>query len=113
MNKEAEKTAQMRQLNDKLRAGNCLTGQIVITSGIAVLGNDFKLQVAKAVSEPDALTPENDPHQEHDFGSMEIRGHKVFFIVDYYGLDLQMHSLDASGPNITTRVLTTMLAEEY
>ena len=113
MTKEAEKTTRICQLNDELRAGNCLNRQIVITSGIATLGEKFKLQIAKAVSEFDAFTPDNDPHQEHDFGSIEIRGHKVFFKIDYYDLDLEMHSPDASDPNVTTRVLTIMLVEEY
>ena len=113
MTKEAEKTAQMRLLNDELRAGKCLNGQIIITSGIAALEDDFKLQVTKAVSEFDAFTPENDPHQEHDFGSIEMQGHKVFFKIDYYDLDLKMHSPDACDPKVTTRILTIMLAEEY
>ncbi len=113
MKNETQKTARIRQLNDELRGGNCLKGQIVITSGIAALGDDFKLQVAKAVSKFDTFTPENDPHQEHDFGSIEVGNHKVFFKIDYYDLELKMHSPDASDPDVTTRVLTIMLAEEY
>ena len=113
MKNKAEKIIRIRQLNDELRTGKCLNGQIVITSGIAALGDAFKMEVAKAVSEFEAFTLDNDPHQEHDFGSIEVQGHKVFFKIDYYDLDLEMHSPDASDPSVTARVLTIMLAEEY
>ena len=55
----------------------------------------------------------NDPHQEHDFGSFEAEGHTIFFKIDYYDKQLQMHSPDPSNPAVTQRVITIMLAEEY
>ena len=32
----------------------------------------------------DEFTSDNDPHEEHDFGSFEIDGQKFFFKHDYY-----------------------------
>jgi len=49
----------------------------------------------------------NDPYEEHDFGSFEADGHKIFFKIDYYD------SPDPSDPAVTNRVITIMLAEEY
>jgi hypothetical protein len=55
----------------------------------------------------------NDPYDEHDFGSVTVAGHVVFFKIDYFDLDLRNHSPDPSEPAVTRRVMTLMLAEEY
>ena len=54
-----------------------------------------------------------DPYEEHDFGSFEADGHKIFFKIDYYHSTLTVHSPDPSDPAVTNRVITIMLAEEY
>ena len=59
------------------------------------------------------FNPDNDPHQEHDFGMVEVDGQKVFFKFDYFDNGLQMHSPDVLNRAVTRRVLTIMLAEEY
>ncbi|MFC7662021.1 DUF3768 domain-containing protein [Methylorubrum suomiense] len=60
-----------------------------------------------------AFTPDNDPHGEHDFGSVEHKGTRYFWKIDYYDLQLAMHSPDAANPAVTVRVLTLMRADEY
>jgi hypothetical protein len=60
-----------------------------------------------------AFTPDFDPYGEHDFGSFRYAGETIFWKIDYYDLDLQMHSPDPSDLAVTARVLTIMLAEEY
>jgi len=100
-------------LNDELRKGQGTNGEIMLTSGIHGQGQDFVTEVAKAVAEFDAFTPDNDPHHEHDFGSLEVQGKKIFFKLDYYDLAMKMLSPDPSDPAVTKRVLTIMLAEEY
>ena len=61
----------------------------------------------------DRFTADNDPHGEHDFGSFELSGERLFWKIDYYDLDLQFGSNDPCEPALTRRVLTLMLASEY
>lgn len=59
------------------------------------------------------FTEDNDPHGEHDFGSLEHNGHSVFWKIDYYDQDVKYGSDNPADIERTVRVLTIMLAEEY
>jgi hypothetical protein len=37
----------------------------------------------------------------------------VFFKIDYYDVAMRLHSPDPADPEVTERVITVMLAEEY
>ena len=105
-------TARIRELND--RARQSFTGcRVVITRGIAELGDDAVQQILGRVRSYDQFTPDNDPYHEHDFGSFHHGPHHVFWKWDYYDLDYSMHSPDPADETVTARVLTVMLAEEY
>ncbi len=102
----------IRALNDELRQHH--RGElIVVTPGIQALGSELIQQIDEAISRFDSFTPDNDPYSEHDFGSVEVQGHRVLFKIDYYDLDLSGHSPDPADPEVTRRVMTLMLAEEY
>lgn len=103
-------SATIALLNDLART--TLTDcRLVITQGIAGL-DDLEALIAR-VQAYHAFTPSNDLYGEHDFGSFEYVGNTVFWKIDYYDLDLLMHSPDPADPTVTCRVLTVMLAEEY
>jgi hypothetical protein len=105
-------TNKIAQLNDQAR--RTFTGcRVVITAGIAVLPIQTQHSIIAAVQQFDDFSEHNDPYCEHDFGSFAYQHHHVFWKWDYYDLDLQMASLDPSIPEITTRILTIMLANEY
>ncbi len=105
-------TARIRDLNDHAR--QTITGcRVVVTRGIADLGDEAVGQVLAQVRTYDRFTPDNDPYGEHDFGSFHCCEHQVFWKWDYYDVDMSMHSPDPSDDTITTRVLTIMLADEY
>jgi hypothetical protein len=53
------------------------------------------------------------PYEEHDFGSFEADGQRIFFKIDYFHKALSHHSPDPCDPSVTERVITIMLAEEY
>jgi Protein of unknown function (DUF3768) len=106
------KTERIRELNDELRQ-HLLGGHALITPGIAALGEQFVERLVKTIAVFDDFCHANDPHEEHDFGNVEIEGHNIFFKIDYYDRTLTFHSPDPSDPNVTERVMTIMLAHEY
>ena len=59
------------------------------------------------------FTPDNNPYDEHDFGSFEHAGQKIFWKIDCYDRDMNYGSPDPADETVTERVLTVMLAEEY
>ncbi len=106
------KTARIRALNDELRQ-HLSGGMAVITVGVAALGPAAVERIVKTIAVFDDFCHANDPHEEHDFGSFEADGQKIFFKIDYFDRDLSLHSPDPADPNVTERVITIMLAEEY
>ncbi len=59
------------------------------------------------------FTEENDPYNEHDFGSFYYKGEQIYWKIDYYDKNYRFYSENPCNPNITNRVMTIMLAEEY
>jgi len=102
----------IRAINDQARRSfqGC---RVLITRGIAELGDDAVHAILAQVRSYDSFTADNDPYGEHDFGSFHWGEVQVFWKFDYYDLDFSMHSPDASDPCVTARILTIMLAEEY
>jgi hypothetical protein len=106
------KTEQIRALNDDLRK-HLIGGLAVITPGVASLGQAAVERLVKTIAVFDDFCHENDPHEEHDFGSFNAEGETIFFKIDYYDKSLSMHSPDPADPTLTQRVITVMLASEY
>ena len=104
--------ARIAALNDQLR---CLGegGQVVVTAGVLSLGEADVREIVAAVRAFDRFCDDNDPHGEHDFGALEVAGRRIFFKIDYYDQTLTAASPDPVDPDITRRVMTIMLAEEY
>lgn len=110
---EEFRTKRIQRLNDALRHGQVENASVVLTVGVSSLGKAFVTEAAQAVIKFDAFTEDNDPHEEHDFGSVELLGEKLFWKIDYFDLKLERHSPDAANAELTCRVLTIMLASEY
>ena len=87
--------------------------RLVVTQGVAALG-DIDAIIAR-VQAFDAFTTDNDPYGEHDFGSFEFGEDRqlIFWKFDYYDLDMNGASPDATEPSVTCRVLTVLLGIEY
>lgn len=112
----SDTTKRIRDLNDAFRRSlyDRSLGKTYTTDGVVALGHEFVARVLAAVAAFDAFDSHNDPWNEHDFGSLDIDGERVFFKIDYYSkFDPDLGSEDPSDPNATERVMTIMLAEEY
>jgi hypothetical protein len=105
-------TDHIRTLNDDLRR-HLVGGGAVMTPGIAALGPELVELVVKTLAAFDDFHHANDPYEEHDFGAFEVDGHRIFFKIDYFDKSLTHHSPDPADPNVTERIITIMLAEEY
>ena len=105
-------TQRIRELNDAFRM-TFTGGRVMMTSGVSQLAAETRTKLTAAVQAFDRFTRNNDPHGEHDFGSVEIDANRFFWKIDYYDLAMGQHSVDAANPEATIRVLTIMFADEY
>jgi len=85
------------------------TQPFMLTTGI--VGLDKLDEITRLVREHDSFTEDNDPYGEHDFGSFDLAGKRLFWKIDYYDIDLRgwCDPMDDQ----CRRVLTVLLAEEY
>jgi hypothetical protein len=102
----------IRELNDAFRT-TFLGGRVMATAGVAALPDDVRAELFAKVRSFTGFNEENDPHGEHDFGGVEQAGGKFFWKIDYYDPSLENGSENPEDPEVTTRVLTIMRAEEY
>ncbi len=110
---EQDSTTKIRELNDRFRTSLSLDGKRLMTVGIQSLPLADQIAITGKVMTFDTFTEDNDPHGEHDFGSFEHNGNRIFWKIDYYDRACEYGSEDPADPTRTTRVLTILLADEY
>ncbi len=106
----------IRALNDQIRQlGPSQSSNVrwLITAGVHQLGTLDVIAAIERTRTFDAFDADNDPHSEHDFGAFDLAGHRIFWKIDYYSLDLSGGSPDPAEEAVTCRVLTIMLSYEY
>ena len=81
-----------------------------MTAGVNSKGPEFVAKALIKVIAFNDFTADNDPHGEHDFGSFELDGEKLFWKIDYFDLAAELRT-NPTDPSAS--VLTVMLAEEY
>ena len=108
-------TNKIAELNDNLRKHMWSPGRnkIVLTRGVYSSPLMEQMLLLKKVRDFNEFNKANDQYKQHDFGRVEHNGTNYFFKIDYYNLDMDACSDDASNPDITIRVLTIMRADEY
>lgn len=102
----------IKTLNDNLRK-HLIGGKIVLTQGIEAKTYEEIAEIMLKIRNFDNFTPDNDPYNEHDFGSFDYNGEMIYFKIDYYDKNYQYLSEDPANPDVTNRVMTVMLAIEY
>jgi hypothetical protein len=106
------KSESIRALNDAFRR-TFVGGMVMITTGIEAMPVERRRSLLAKVRAFDAFTEDNDPHGEHDFGAIDESGVRHFWKIDCYDRAAEMGSPDPADPDVTTRVLTIMRADEY
>jgi len=107
------RTKRIRRLNDEMRLGQFQHGTVVLTTGVQAYNEEWLQVISDTITRYDDFCEDNDPHGEHDFGSFEMAGEKLFWKIDYFDLEMKRYSSDAANPDVTHRVLTIMMASEY
>ena len=102
----------IKTLNDNFRH-SLQGGRVILTSGIRAKTQDEIAEILEKVRSFDNFTTANDPYGEHDFGSFDYKGQKIFFKIDYYDLNYEYMSENPADPTITNQVLIIMLASDY
>ncbi len=107
-------TDKIRTLNDEFRR-TLQGGRVMLTRGVLELDKTpFSCpRLMLKIMQFTEFSEDNDPYHEHDFGALTFEGQKIFWKIDYYDLECCNGSPDPANPNVTTRVMTVMLASEY
>lgn len=100
------------RLNDTLRKTG-KGGLIVMTRGIQALNAFDPIRITQLLSSYEAFDADNDPHGERDFGDIDLDGQSIFWKIDYYDMQMLYGSPDPADPEVTQRVLTLLLPEEW
>jgi hypothetical protein len=109
----------IRELNDAFHCDPSTFGvrighdQHIVTNGVAARGLPFVARAVRAVLDYADFTEANDPHGEHDFGTFKLDDTELNWKIDYFDNRLEYGSPNPADPDVTRRVLTIMLAEEY
>ena len=102
----------IKTLNDNFRK-TFIGGRVMLTSGIRAKTQDEIAEILEKVRSFDNFTTANDPYGEHDFGSFDYKGQKIFWKIDYYDKNMQYLSEDPTDISKTIITLTIMLAEDW
>ena len=109
---EAARKKKIRELNDRFRQ-TFQGGQVFMGRDISFLSIPEQLALVDKVKNFNEFNQGNDLYKEHDFGTVELNGVSYNWKIDYFDENMQYHSPDKSNPEVTNRVMTIMLAEEY
>ncbi len=105
-------TQKIQRLNDSLRQ-TLIGGRLILSLKVSQLPEDQKQELVNLVMNFKDFTEDNDPHGEHDFGSVNYQGETYFWKIDYYDTNYQFMSPDPSDTEVTRRVLNILHSWVY
>jgi hypothetical protein len=100
------------RLNDQFRS-TFEDGRVLMTAAVTALPVELRAAAIVAVQAHTVFTRENDPYEEHDWASFELGGQRFVWTIDCYDETRTYASKDPCDPDLTTRVLTLMVAADY
>jgi len=84
-----------------------------MTTAVIALPVEVRAAAIVAVQAFTVFTKDDDPYEEHDWASFELGGQSFVWTIDCYDETRTYASKDPCDPDITTRVLTLMLAQDH
>ena len=99
----------IRGINDHFRK-TCAA--VNVTASIHALGPEFFRRALNIVRHYDNFRPDVNPYEDHDCGTFKLDGYECAWAIDCYNRDMSGSSANPTNTNITTRLLTIMLASE-
>jgi hypothetical protein len=100
------------ELNDRFRQGVSHLGKVVMTPAVSMMSIEQRVALMKMVRNFNDFNEDNDPHSEHDYGSIEFEGEDYLWKMDYYDVNYEYGAEDPHSP-LTRRVMTIMHSSEY
>jgi hypothetical protein len=73
MTKSSDRAKRIAALNDNFRF-TFTGGRVLMTAGVNALPSDVQMIVLRKVATFSEFSQDNDPYNEHDFGSFEFAG---------------------------------------
>ena len=70
------------KLNDNFRK-TFIGGEVLLSAGIAAMSSEDKANIVSLVQNFNDFNEDNDPYGEHDFFSIDYKGNKIFFKIDF------------------------------
>lgn len=108
-----DRTARIAHLNDVFRQTMGIGGKVHISKCISSMSAEDQSTIRECVKKFESFNVDNDPRDEHDFGSFTFKDQKIIWRIDYYDRAMRRLSDDPSDPRHTLRVMTIMKAGEY
>lgn len=112
LDRRSSREEEIARLNDRLRTEG-RGGHIVVTQGVHNLAGFAHHALIAAIATYDQFDRRNDPYGERDFGTFELFGARLMWKIDYYDPTLEFGSDEPTDPEVTVRLLTVMLENEY
>lgn len=109
---DTPRAEQIARLNDQLRKQGG-GGAIMLTRGVRMMTGFTPSELLAKLAAYTGFDIENDPHGERDFGDIDVAGTNLLWKIDYYDKTMKFASPDPADPEVTERVLTVMLPEEW
>jgi len=99
-------------LNDRIRKTN-EGGITFLSRDVALMAGAKTVDLLKQVADYDRFTKANDPQGERNRGAVLLFGKEVLWEIGYYDEQAVGPSKDPANADVTTRIMTIMLASEY
>lgn len=116
LDRGARDAAIIAEQNDRFRRilgpSGDVQGRCVVTQALAALGPQLQFAALREVAAFKTFTPDCDPYEFHEMGSVQIGEHTIFWRIDLYDTEYHWGAETPTDPATTRRVLTIMLASD-